>query len=55
MNQTHNDLNEETLLKIIVIGGPKVGKTSFVKRYECGVFDELQTYAPTIGGVLFKV
>ncbi|ELP90561.1 rab17, putative [Entamoeba invadens IP1] len=42
-----DDLKETLQLKIIVIGEPNVGKTSTIRKYCHGVFDQL--YRPTIG------
>jgi len=39
--------HQKSLLKVVVLGDAGVGKTSLVKRYVDGIFDEL--YKPTIG------
>ncbi len=41
--------NESVILKVLIIGDPCVGKTSYVQRYINGTFH--RNYKGTIGGV----
>lgn len=47
MDGTDDRKGEITCLKIIVVGDPSVGKTSFIKKFTSGIFEE--KVSPTIG------